>query len=182
MGTYYSLYCEAYSQAHGWQTVTPYKKRDGAFTAVPLLEGKSFVGWMVNWYALSKNKIGREELSEDVAACEGEYADWFVVYDRDLPSPDFELPEYCGYIPKDVRRRCCGDDDDSLEEAAQTLISVQEFVKLTPLEQKGFEYIEFTVPFTPYDCMRRLKRGIARCRHLYGIADDIPVRILISVS
>lgn len=166
MGTYYTLHCEA-KIGGVWRNIDFYRKTgDNKYEIVPLIEGKSFVGAAVNWYDLSAHTISRDLLASDTllahpSSCP-EYQSWAVFdYHEIFGNRDYEVPECCGYASRAAMNLFRAEhDDDYLQTISMNLLTPESYAKLTPEAQRGFEYVEFTIPFGLHDVMRTIQRGV----------------------
>jgi len=190
MGTYYTLHCEVKIDGK-WENWDLYTfKSVGKYQIIPIIEGKSFVGSALNWYNLISQRINRDEIASKTLEAHStehpEWQDWRVFdYNAFFGDKNFDIPEYAGYIARDVMNVYRTEKDSDYLAAmidTESFITPAQYAKLTPEAQRGFEWCEFTQPFGIHDVMRRIQQAVQI--RLYATDDvlDGPVRIVILVS
>lgn len=190
MGTYYTLHCEA-KVNDKWKNWDLYTFRSvGKYRIIPVIEGKSCVGSALNWYDLLSQKIDRSEVAEKTLEAHPtaypDLQDWRVFdYNEFFGGKDFDVSEYAGYMSRSVMNLYRTENEIEYLESmigTDSFITPAEYAKLTPEAQRGFEWCEFTVPFSIHDVMRRIQQAVSlRVMSSYDVADG-PIRIVILVS
>ena len=201
MGIDYELYCEAKIGGE-WHNIDFLQRApSGNLDIIPIISGRSFLGSALNWNGLCQVGIKHADLSPELREKFNRYVDdqnWAVFdYQQELKDKNFELPEHCGYFPKDaVNYFRTNGEHGILDEAVNSgeMLSPSQYIELAPEAQQGFMYYEYTEPFGIHDTMRRIKRGIeARIAawDLLQFGDlwsehipdlDGPVRVVINIS
>lgn len=152
--------CYAEAKVNGvWKSVDFFSKRGNEFVIAPIMEGQSMFYSAITWEAANE-RVSYSDLSEELRGMwpDNEYVSWYKIPGSWFEIRDLEQPEFCGYIPRQqVADFKAGEIDEINDEE---LICASEFAAMTPDAQRGYDYIEYTNPFSVRDYMRRLKRGM----------------------
>lgn len=125
---------------------------------LPLLSGGSAVYWIVRDIEMTAMKP--RDLSGTLQA-ELHLGDDDRVYGIPgyyFASRDFDVPEYCGYFPR--QEVLSLRNDPGYEVNTDEFLPVQQYLELSADAQRAFEYMEYTEPWGERDICRRIERGI----------------------
>ena len=151
-----NIYTEAKINGE-WTNIDLWTRYGDQWWMVTCLEGGSTV------YSTVRNhdefhRIPTEELFHSLGRTDEPYGTCYAMSASWLAAKDLELPEYSGYLPRQqVLDYTCGvlSELDTWE-----MITPAEYRKLTPDEQMGYQFYEWTESWGERDILRRIKRGV----------------------
>lgn len=189
MGINYTVYCEAKTE-YGWVNIDFWQRApSGQFSIVPIATGRSVLETALRWNHLLYRLIPWTELSPQLQEIYPSYPDqqtWYTVDYSLLKDLNFEYPEHCGYISKDIVRTPNPEErDDLITEAFENgqYYDVFTFSKLSNDAQQGFTYVEHSNPYGQHVIMKELLRQIRYRIEAYSKHSVLPpVRIVIRLD
>ena len=144
----------------------------GKLHHIPCITGQSMVRQALEWDCDMQRIMGAPaELSEEVrrerTSDEGvlygtgklSWFSWNVIEGSWFAKANLDLPEFCGFFPRqDVCRYLSNPDENDLD--TEEMLSVAEYQSLDPEVKKAYQYFEYTEIGGSRQILRDLKRAV----------------------
>ena len=172
-----SIWLNGYTEAKvngQWQCIDFFQQDvKGRFRIVPCIAGKSLVKQALDWGCDCKYTMGPpEDLSETVKKeCTGDdgvlagtenprLCSWYMIDGKWFEKADFNIPEYCGFFPRqEIGRHLSHSEEDSLDE--EHMLSVEDYQELDAETKKAYQYYEYTPPYGNYSILKEFCQAVS---------------------
>lgn len=145
---------------------------DGKLCHIPCITGQSFVYHALEWDCNLQDLMGvPDDLSEEVrkkcSADDGvlygtgdqNWYHWHVLEGSWFNTVNLEVPESCGFFPRnDVCRYLSNPEDNELN--SEEMLSIEDYQALEPEVKKAYQYFEYTDPSGTRQIMREFKQAV----------------------
>ena len=143
----------------------------GELHHIPCITGQSYVRQALEWdYKMEpigvpeglSDPVRKKCTSRDGVLYGTEsprWTSWYIVEGRWFKTADLEMPEFCGFFPRQaVSNYLANPDENSLNE--ETMLTTEEYQALEPEVKKAYQYFEYTDPSGSRQILRRFKRAV----------------------
>lgn len=171
-----SIYVTGYTEARikgKWYCIDFYQyDSKGKLSHVPCITGQSMVRYALEWDCDLQNHMGppedisdgvREKCSNDQGVLYGtgelNWCHWYIVEGQWFSKVNLNLPECCGFFPRQsVSRYLANTDDNEIDK--EKMLSIEEYQALDAEAKKAYQYFEYTSPYGSRRILHDFKQAV----------------------